>query len=173
MEIVAQIIGFCAMVTSVMTFQFKKHKHLMILQTATAVLFTVHYWMLGQFCNMPSAYTGAAINLIAVARDIVYYHKDKKIFVSNWWTVGFSAAIAVVGIIFWEDWRSLLVIVAMVLNTVSFSFINSQKVRATLLISSPILLVYDILTNSWGGTVNEIISEISIIVGLVRYKKRS
>lgn len=58
---------------------------------------------------------------------------------------------------------------AMALNTVSFSLTKPKLVRSTILISSPLLLVYNILTGSWGGVINEAFSEVSSIVGLLRY----
>ena len=64
---------------------------------------------------------------------------------------------------------SLFVMAAMVLNTVSFSFTKPKLVRTTILISSPLLLVYNILTGSIGGVINELFTEISSVVGIIRY----
>lgn len=58
---------------------------------------------------------------------------------------------------------------AMALNTVSFSFTKPRLVRTTILISSPLLLVYNILTGSIGGVINELFTEISSVVGIIRY----
>ena len=64
---------------------------------------------------------------------------------------------------------SLFVMAAMALNTVSFSFTKPKLVRTTILISSPLLLVYNILTGSIGGVINELFTEISSVVGIIRY----
>lgn len=73
----------------------------------------------------------------------------------------------VVGIFTYQNWISLLMIAAVALNTVSFSFTEPKLVRTTILISSP--LVYNILTGSIGGVINELFTEISSVVGIIRY----
>ena len=75
----------------------------------------------------------------------------------------------VVGIFTYENWISLLMIADVALNTVSFSFTEPKLVRTTILISSPLLLVYNILTGSIGGVINELFTEISSVVGIIRY----
>lgn len=75
----------------------------------------------------------------------------------------------VVGIFTYQNWISLLMIAAMALNTVLFSFTKPKLVRTTILISSPLLLVYNILTGSIGGVINELFTEISSVVGIIRY----
>lgn len=73
------------------------------------------------------------------------------------------------GIFTWQGPTSLLVTAAMILNTFSFSFTNPKLVRSTILVSSPLMLIYNILTGSIGGIINEICVEISSVVGLLRY----
>ncbi len=165
--IIAQILGFVATFFSVLTFQLKTHKHLMLSQMGAAVFFGLHYLLLG-------AYAGAAINAVALLRDIVYYNKDKKLFASPIWTALFAIAIGAAGLAFWQNdgWYALIITVAMVLNTISFSFTDPQKVRVTILFSSPLLLVYNILTFSFGGIINELLAEISTVVGLIRYRRK-
>lgn len=75
----------------------------------------------------------------------------------------------VVGIFTYQNWMSLFMMAAMALNTVLFSFTNPKLVRTTILISSPLLLVYNILTGSIGGVINELFTEISSVVGIIRY----
>lgn len=75
----------------------------------------------------------------------------------------------VVGIFTYQNWISHLMMAAMALNTVSFSFTKPKLVRTTILISSPLLLVYNILTGSIGGVINELFTEISSVVGIIRY----
>ena len=159
MKILIQIIGIAAMICSVSSFQLNKHKHIMLVQITATALFGLQYFLLG-------AYTGLALDIAGVLRDIVYYNKDKKWASSNWWTV---LVMLVVGIFTYQNWISLLMTAAMMLNTVSFSFTKPKLVRTTILISSPLLLVYNILTGSIGGVINELFTEISSVVGIIRY----
>ena len=162
MKILIQIIGIAAMICSVSSFQLNKHKHIMLVQIVATALFGLQYFLLG-------AYTGLALDIAGVLRDIVYYNKDKKWASSNWWTVFWVLVMLVVGIFTYQNWISLLMTAAMMLNTVSFSFTKPKLVRTTILISSPLLLVYNILTGSIGGVINELFTEISSVVGIIRY----
>ncbi|MBE5962984.1 MAG: YgjV family protein [Lachnospiraceae bacterium] len=57
----------------------------------------------------------------------------------------------------------------MVLNTYSFSCTKPKLVRSTILLSSPMLLIYNLITGSIGGMINEILVEIFSVIGLFRY----
>lgn len=149
MNIAAQIIGFLAMFFSVFSFQMNKHKHIMIMQILATSLFGLQYLMLG-------AYTGMAVDAVATIRGIVFFNKDKKWAQSRLWIAVFACMFIISGILAWQGTASILVTLAMVLNTFSFSFTKPKLVRSTILISSPLMLIYDILTMSIGGIINEI-----------------
>ena len=162
MELLTQIVGIIAMFFSVFSFQMNKHKQIMIMQIVATALFGVQYFLLG-------AMTGVAMDCIGVVRAIVFYHKDKKWAAWNGWTVIFMILFAVFCGFTWAGPVSLLMALAMMLNTLSFSFTNPKLVRSTILISSPLLLLYGIFTGSLGGIINEVFVEISSVVGLLRY----
>lgn len=162
MKILTQIIGIAAMVASVYSFQLNKHKHIMIAQIIATALFGIQYYFLG-------AFTGTALDAVAVVRDIVFYNKDKKWASGNVWTVLFSLMMVVFGIVTYQGWVSVFMIISMVFNTITFSFTNPKLVRRTILIASPFMLVYNILTGSAGGIINEVFAEISSVIGMLRH----
>lgn len=161
-NIVTQVVGIAAMLFSVFSFQMNKHKQIMIMQIIATALFGVQYFMLG-------AFTGMALDAVGVARGFVFYHRDKKWASHPVWIGVFSTAFIIACIITWQGPVSLLMTLAMVMNTVSFSFTKPKLVRSTILMSSPLLLIYNILTGSIGGIINEVCVEISSIIGLFRY----
>lgn len=165
MNIFIQITGIVAMIFSVFSFQMNKHKQIMIMQIIATSLFGLQYFLLG-------AYTGMAVDIIATIRGIVFYNKDKKWASNNIWLIIFVALFIVSGIFTWQGPSSVLMVGAMVLNTFSFSFTKPKLVRSTILISSPLILIYNILSGSIGGIINELCVEISSIVGLFRYDIR-
>jgi hypothetical protein len=134
----------------------------MIMQIIATSLFGLHYFMLG-------AYTGVAVDVVGVIRGVVFYNKDKKWAASKIWIGVFIALFIISGIVTWQGPSSLLIITAVILNTFSFSFTKPKLVRATILLSSPLTLIYNILTCSIGGIINEACVEISSVVGLLRY----
>lgn len=162
MNILIQVVGIAAMFFSVFSFQMNKHKQIMMMQIAATALFGVQYFLLG-------AYTGMAMDIVGVIRGIVFYNRDKRWASSNIWIVVFMVIFAVSGLFTWQGKESLLMILAMMLNTVSFSCTKPKLVRSTILLSSPMILIYNILTGSIGGIINEICVEISSVAGLLRF----
>ena len=166
MELLTQIVGFIAMLFSVFSFQMNKHKQIMIMQILATTFFGIQYFLLG-------AMTGVVIDIIAIIRCLVFYHKeDKKWAAWNGWIAIFMVLFLAFGLITWEGPVSLLITGSMMLNTLSFSFTKPKLVRSTILVASPLLLLYDIFTGSIGGIINEVLVEISAVVGLIRYDFR-
>ena len=47
---------------------------------------------------------------------------------------------------------------------------NPQKVRiAGMFVNSPLWIIYDIIVGSWAGIMDEVVSEISMIVSIIRF----
>lgn len=166
MNILAQAMGFIAMGASIISFQFDTKKKILFAQMMAALFFALNFGMLG-------AATGAAMNITSIIRNIIYYNNDKKFFSGKIWTYIFVLVNITVGVLFRESAWAVLSIIGMVLNTISLSIDNPQKLRWVMLISSPFVLVYSFITGSVGGVINELISEASIISALVRFKGKN
>ncbi len=91
--------------------------------------------------------------------------------VSRPWAVAFALIMGVMGIIAWEDWYSVLAVCGLVINSYAMSFSNPNNIRKSILITSPMVIIYDGFAMSFGGMVYESVVIISSIVGLVRYRK--
>lgn len=159
-EIIAQTLGIVAVMFSVLSFQAKSDKPLLIMQTGGSFLFCIHYVMIG-------AYTGLAMNAVGIVRNIVYYNKDKKIFSGKLPPVIFGCMAAVFGAFTWQGWHSLFIIVGIVINSVCMSMRDPQNIRKSILVTSPLVLVYNIFELSIGGILNESLSIISSVIGIL------
>lgn len=162
MNLAGQFIGMAAMAFSVLSFQMNQHKKIMLMQMIATTLFGLQYFLLG-------AYTGMVLDIVATVRGFIFYHRDKRWASHNAWLFVFCAAFIVAGIFTWQGPKSMLMTLAMVLNTFSFSCTKPKLVRSTILISSPLVLAYNIMTASIGGIINEVFVEISSVIGLIRY----
>ena len=72
-----------------------------------------------------------------------------------------------------ETAGQILGIFAMVFNTLSFSFTNPQFTRKTILVASPMMLIYNVFAFSIGGMINEFFSTVSCLIAFVRYGKNN
>jgi len=117
------------------------------------------------------AYSGFGLNIVCIIRRIFYFHRDKKVLSGSWLPIVLSFVMAVISLFSWDGYHSLFIILGLIINTVCMGVCNSQNLRKSILITCPLILVYNILEGSFGGAVSETISLISAIIGIIRYEK--
>ena len=161
-ETIAQVIGFGGAAMNCLSFQQSKRKRIIAVQIIAAVLFIIHYILLG-------AYSGASLNFISLLRSFVFINNDKKWAKSPAWLAVFIVISAIAGIVTWVDWYSFLPSTAMILTTVSYWLKSETKIRLVTFPSSPCWLVYNIITHSIAGIVTECVVMASLIIAIVRY----
>lgn len=165
-EIIGQIVGVIAVVITFLSYQTNKAKKLLLVQTLATCAFSVHYLLIG-------ATTGLAMNLVAILRNLVFYHQDKKFFSGSYWKWIFAVLMTVAGVLNWQGWYSIFIVLGIAINTLCLSSPSPQFVRKSILVTSPMVMTYDIFVLSFGGVVNEAVAIVSSIVGIVRYHKNA
>jgi hypothetical protein len=83
----------------------------------------------------------------------------------------FTLITAAVGIITWTEWYSVFVFSGMVIHAFCMSFSDPQKVRISLLFTSPMVIVYNVFAMSVSGVVYETVAIVSAVIGIIRYRK--
>ena len=163
--IIGQILGGVAIILGFISFQMKTQKKLLIMQTLATLVFCFHYFMIG-------AMTGMAMNAVNIVRNFVYNYRnqnDKK----GWLVPSlFALVIGIMGVITWDAWYSAFMVVGIVINTLAMAIPDPQKVRKSILITSPIVIVYNCMTFSMGGTIYEAVVITSSVIGLYRNKNK-
>ena len=160
-EIVAQAVGFIGLVMCLLSFQFRKHRTVLLFRTLSEPFFALQYFLLG-------AYTGCVFCLLGVVRNTVFTRVVEKGKPTLPWQILFGGIYLVSGILTWEGPQSLLVIAAKLISTFAYGISDTMAVRALSLPASFCWLAYNILCFSLAGILTEIISEISIVVGFIR-----
>lgn len=163
MEVLGQILGLISFGIAFAVYQMKDRKSLIITQTLLVIVVSIHYFCL-------KAYPAMAMNLFCIVRNLIYYRKD--IFKCKYIPVIVSVAIMIVGIFTSSDMWSILVIVGLTVNTYCLSFANIQNFRFSILFTSSIILIYDIIVYSLGGILMECISITSAMIGIFRSRKK-
>ena len=77
----------------------------------------------------------------------------------------------IVGLLSWQGYYSIFVVLGLVINTYCLSFANPQYIRTSILVSSPLVLTYDAFVMSIGGVIYESVVIVSSIIGMIRYRK--
>ena len=168
-QIIAQILGFVTIILGFLAYQVKTDKQLLVVNLLDCGVFAAHYFLLG-------ALPAAVLNTVGVFRSLVYYHKDKSFYKPRLFPVLFALLMLVLGI--WssvlakDGIHAVLVIAALAINTLCLSMKSAQNIRISVLVTCPMVLIYDILVCSWGGAVYEAIAIISAVIGIIRYRNK-
>ncbi|MBQ8683599.1 MAG: YgjV family protein [Clostridia bacterium] len=165
MEIIGHILGFIALFLFIWSYQLREPRPLLLVQTAATALLCLQYFLIG-------AYSGFALNIVCIVRNILYYHRDKK-WLSGWVPpVLLATAMAGVSLFSWEGYHSLLIILGLMINTVCMGVCNTQNLRKSVLLTCSMLAAYNVFVGSVSGFINESLSVASAVIGLIRFTRK-
>lgn len=162
-HLVGNIFAFVGLVLSFVIFQQKSRGNLLIWKFIADIAWCLSYLFL-------EAYSGLAICIIALARSVVFYFRDKKKWAAwkGWPVVFICIAIASTALT-WHGTISLLTCAASIIAIISFWIGIPQISRYMGIPVSALMFTYDAFVFSYMGLVNETFTVISCIIGTVRY----
>ena len=164
MEILGQIIGILATVITALSYQMNTKKSLLLTQSLATACTCISYLFLG-------ASSGFALNIVCLVRNgCFYYLKEGKtpIYIS---TAILATAMVILGALSWQGPISLLMIIALAVNTVFLSLGKPQILRYSILLTSSMILIYNIYVFTIGGMLNESIAIFSSLIGIIRFRR--
>ena len=164
MEILGQIIGILATLITALSYQMNTKKSLLLTQSLATACTCISYLFLG-------ASSGFALNIVCLVRNgCFYYLKEgqKPIYIS---TAILATAMVVLGAFSWQGPISLLMIIALAVNTVFLSLGKPQILRYSILLTSSMILIYNIYVFTIGGMLNESIAIFSSLIGIIRFRR--
>lgn len=175
-EVIAQAVGVLAMAFNIFSFQQKKAKHIIAFQLFGALFFGVSYFMLG-------AYIGAVLNVIGVARALLFLKKDKFHTDNIPWLVFFCslyvASYVLNFTVFGQEpvFKNLVIeclpVIGMVSTNLAFRFNSAKIIRRFGLISSCSWLIYNMIALAIGAILCEVFSIVSIFIAMVRLDRNA
>ena len=161
-ETAGHCLGFISTGLFVYSYQRSKKRKLLIIQTIATALSCIQYLLIG-------AYSGFALNIVCIIRNFVFYHRDinnRKDWLSP---VILSVIMGIASVLSWEGIHSLLITLGLVTNTMCMGMFGARNFRKTILASSSLILIYNIFAGSYSGILNEGLSIVSVIIGIVRF----
>ena len=165
MIITGQILGWVAALLTFLSYQCKEHKTLIVVQTLSTLSICISYLFL-------DAMSGMVLNIVCIVRNFIIYRKDIKFFSHPIWAYILAGVMGLMGAVSWQSPMSLLIIIALMINTLFLYYPNVQNLRKSILLTSGMILIYNVYYTVWGGVVNELIAIISSIIGIYRYKSK-
>ena len=165
-EILGQTLGIIATLITALSYQANTKKKLLFIQGVATLCTCISYLLLG-------ATSGFALNIVCLIRNVCFYfQKEGKtpIYIS---TSIFVVMMGILGAMSWQGPISLLIIVALAANTFFLSLGKPQMLRYSILVTSLMVLIYNIYALAIGGILNESIAILSAFIGIIRFRKKS
>lgn len=161
---VGQGLGLLATALTALSYQMNRKRTLLGVQSAATLCTCLSYFFLG-------AYSGFALNIVCLVRNLAFFFLKEGTRPMYAATAVLTAAMVGVGIFSWQGPLSLLILVALAVNTVFLSFGKPQLLRYSILGTSSMVLAYNVAVFTLGGILNEGISIVSSIVGIFRFRQ--
>ena len=159
LNLVAQITGIVGTAMCFFMFVARKRRTILLGKFTCDVLWTMHYGLIG-------AYSGAALNVLAMGRETVFYNKDKKWASSRIWLYLFVGLTIASSLLTWEGWLSLLPMTGSCCAVISFWCTKPLHIRLLAIPAQLLWLIYGILHMSLPSITSNIIALTAIGIGL-------
>ena len=169
-EILSLIAGVLAVVFFLICFQLKKRKNIIICNIISRLLYIAQYCLIGHF-------TGAVMDVAAIPSSAIAGKKEKK-FVAKFKipiiilvniiivVVGFLTMFLIEG----GNLLGLLSIAGVLFETIALWFNSERLIRILSLFGAPCWFGYNIICGAYASAVGNVLTVISIIVALCRYR---
>ncbi len=168
--LVGQILGILIMIENFFIYFSRSRKNILIFKLISDVANVFSQSFLG-------AYTGAALNGLGIARETVFYNRDKHKWASSRiWLGVFVVAVIVTSILTWGGPISLLPMCGSVIAVVGFYTMKPMLTRVLGIFAQGAYLIYSIFTFQIGAIIGNSIMVLSAIIGIIRdvfFKKKA
>jgi hypothetical protein len=154
--------GCLGIISTVIIYQQKTRVGLLVSKLISDVIWFAQYALI-------SAWSGAAISIIAIIRELIFINRDKKWAKSPLWLLLFLILSGVSGVVTWKNIYSIFPCIASALAVIGF-WIGKPKLSR--FISYPIsgcMLTYAISNAAFMAILNELLSIGSSVVGNIRH----
>lgn len=160
--ILVQIIGVIGTALYFFSFQCRENKNLFRVQLFSYIFYTTHLLLLG-------AVTGGVSYVINCMRSFCLQSKWEFAKSKAMCAILCGLQLITLGLT-WTGWISFLPVIANIASTVGGYTKNPQKIRAAgMFVNSPLWVIYDIIVGSWAGILDEVVSEASMIISVIRF----
>ena len=160
--LIAQGIGIAAILLAYFVYTTRSRKILITLKFLTDLLWGLHYFLLG-------AFSGALMNVVNMIREVIFQQKcSKKWAKSPLWAVVFVIMSLISTLISWQGPISLLPALGSSIAVVGLWCSDTAHIRAFSFPGVFLWLIYSILTRSYTHMISNLITLLSIAVGIIR-----
>lgn len=155
--ITSQALVCIAIISDILSFQFKKREYILICLVISSLLVSIHFFLLGNTTAgllMLVAFIRFILSIFTTSRKILYV----LIIIS-----------IIITFLFFDGLISIVSLVATIFQTVAAFQHTDKKIREVMLVGSSLWIINNILSKSPMAVLMEIIFLLSNIIGYIRY----
>lgn len=166
MYIIAQIVGILAVVAFLLSYQLKKRKNIILVNSISSFLYVLQYILLG-------AFEGAAIDVLSALSTVTAHNKDKE-FINKHTkiiVIILNLLIFFAGLVLYKNIFSFFPIAGAMLQTSAFWITSERRIRQVSFLGTPFWLVYNLACQAYGSAIGSVLSMFSIGLAIYRYDR--
>jgi hypothetical protein len=168
--LIPQAVGVVAVLTFLLSYQQKKRRNIILLNSLSRVLYILQYLLLG-------AYAGAVLDILGTLSSLLAAKKGSGFMKRHTAAVLICADLLIVAaglaVCFLNGSAlDLLPIAGVLLHTSAFWLSDERIIRRVSLLGSPFWLVYNLASRAYGSAVGDLLTMISILAAMLRYRKK-
>ena len=156
---IAQVFGVVAVAVSCVIFLGRKRKTILLSKFTADVLWFWHYFLIG-------AFSGAALNILALFRESIFMNKGKKWASSKFWLFLILGLTILSCILTWEGPISLLPMIGSCSAVVSFWCTKPINIRLLAIPAQVLWLIYDLYYRNHVASAFDVMTMVSNCIGL-------
>lgn len=155
-NLIGHISGAVGIAVNVLIYQQKNNKGILFLKLLSDIVWMIHYLLI-------SAYSGAAVALIGIVRELVFIFVKKH---RERWLILFLVISFVSSYLTYKNIYSILPALASAISVISFWQKSPIRTKYLSLPISACMGVYSFMNGSFSGVCNEILTVISSVVSI-------
>lgn len=157
----AQMLGFIYAFFLLLSSWGRYKNQILILQTLAFFFKGLHYYLLGGL-------SGFLTSLISMLRNLLF----TKLKSHYLWTIFFITLYVIIGIFTYQNFGSILPVLATIIYTIIINKNKASLLRWGLFVTSFIWLIYNVYILSYSGIITQIIILISNIIAIIKLDKK-
>ena len=167
MKTLSILSGVLAVTLFLGSYQLKTRKNIIFCNVLSRVLYILQYILLGELIGAVMDISAVPSSMIAEKKEIPFVKRFKIpiIILVNVLIVG-------LGLMFYENVFSLFPIFGVLFETVALWFTRERSVRIVSFLGAPFWLSYNLICGAYASAVGNVLTMISIILALYRYRTK-
>lgn len=164
MTIIANLVGVCAVILFVLSYQMKHKRGIVLCNVISRALYVAQYLLL-------FAFEGAVLDIVGILASLLAQNSEKGFIKKHFKVIaiGVNVLIVICGILLYKNVFSLLPMMGVLLHTGAFWLKNEKHIRIVSFLGSPFWLTYNLYSCAYGSAVGDLLTMCSIASAIYRY----